>query len=152
MSNSSLLTPLDFCNAVKDGFEDRVLNPPTVHGRKRHIVKHDGYMIPLEEEDFTLEIKEMSKDEVIKKIQTGEFRLGLCWNSHHSVKGGTCFIINVMNGDKEVSTIFMPMNMQIIKTISLFHLDIAGQRWRFMEIITVISISVTMIVNFLSTI
>jgi hypothetical protein len=122
MSQKSIMSVLDFCNIVKEGFENSVSNPPVKYGRVIPVMKSPGLGIPLEKEDFSLKVNEMSKTEVIKKFRTGEFILGF-WSSMHSIKGGTCIIVKVKNNDVETGTIILPMGKKIFGANFVFKND-----------------------------
>ena len=112
MSSSHVIPALSFCNSIKAGFENEIDNPPIIHGCVRPISKCDAYSIPLEKKDFVIEVEELKKEQVIEKFQKNEYKLFI-WSCLHSVKGGTCLVISVMNDGKQIETIFMPMGAQI---------------------------------------
>lgn len=120
MSQKTIMPALDFCNLVKDGFENLVSNPPVKHGIVYPVMKIPGLGIPLEKEDFSLKVNEISKTDVIEKFQTGEFTLGF-WNSMHSTKGGTCIIVTVNENYVQTGTIILPMGAQIFGTNFVFN-------------------------------
>ena len=117
-----IMSSFDFCCSVKDGFENLVSNPSIKSGYEHRIMKHDGFQIPLEKEDFILKVEEMSKSEVIQNFRTGKFSLSL-WSSCHYIKGGTCLIINIMKDGIETGTIIMPMTARITGANFVFRND-----------------------------
>jgi len=122
MSQTAIMPSLDFCCSVQDGFENLVSNPSIDYGYKHRIMKHDGFQIPLEKEDFILKVEEMSRSEVIQNFRTGKFSLSL-WSSCHYIKGGTCLIINVMKDGIQTGTIIMPMTTRITGANFVFRND-----------------------------
>lgn len=122
MSQKTIMSALDFCNSVKEGFENAVSNPPVKYDTVFPVMKTPGLGIPLEKEDFSLKVNEMSKIEVIEKFRTGEFTLGF-WSSIHSIKGGTCIIVTIKDNGVETGTIILPMGKDIFGANFVFEND-----------------------------